>query len=181
MGGEQSESGRSHGERDPGSRAAHPPERDVGVQPAGPGAPAARTARPESGWISPTTSTSRSWGAQAESGATYLQKGRPVAIDGRLEWREWEAQDGSGKRQAISIVAERVQLGTGRPPRALVAPRRRATFQPTAPTSIRPRRLRRRRRAAVLIGRCADWPAVQANLDTRPVTPPTEERMMGVD
>jgi single-strand DNA-binding protein len=33
-----------------------------------------------------------------------------VAIDGRLEWREWEAQDGSGKRQAISIVAERVQF-----------------------------------------------------------------------
>jgi single-strand DNA-binding protein len=53
------------------------------------------------------------WGAQAESCATYLKKGRPVAIDGRLDWREWEAQDGSGKRQAVSIVAERVQfLGT---------------------------------------------------------------------
>ena len=53
------------------------------------------------------------WGAQAENGATYLQKGRPVAIDGRVEWREWEAQDGSGKRQSISIVADRVQfLGT---------------------------------------------------------------------
>jgi single-strand DNA-binding protein len=53
------------------------------------------------------------WGAQAESCAAYLQKGRPVAIDGRLEWREWEAPDGSGKRQATSIVAERVQfLGT---------------------------------------------------------------------
>jgi single-strand DNA-binding protein len=53
------------------------------------------------------------WGAQAENCATYLQKGRSVAIDGRLEWREWEAQDGSGKRQATSIVAERVQfLGT---------------------------------------------------------------------
>jgi single-strand DNA-binding protein len=50
------------------------------------------------------------WGAQAESCATYLQKGRPVAIDGRLEWREWQPQDGSGKRQAISIVAERVQF-----------------------------------------------------------------------
>jgi single-strand DNA-binding protein len=53
------------------------------------------------------------WGAQAESCATYLQKGRGVAIDGRLEWREWEPQDGSGKRHATSIVAERVQfLGT---------------------------------------------------------------------
>jgi single-strand DNA-binding protein len=50
------------------------------------------------------------WGAQAENCATYLQKGRPVAIDGRLEWREWETKDGSGKRQAISIVAERVQF-----------------------------------------------------------------------
>src|SRR5512132_1771902 len=53
------------------------------------------------------------WGAQAENCATYLEKGRPVAIDGRLDWREWEAQDGSGKRQAVAIVAERVQfLGT---------------------------------------------------------------------
>ena len=53
------------------------------------------------------------WGAQGENCATYLEKGRPVAIDGRLDWREWEAQDGSGKRQAVSIVAERVQfLGT---------------------------------------------------------------------
>jgi single-strand DNA-binding protein len=53
------------------------------------------------------------WGAQGENCATYLEKGRAVAIDGRLDWREWEAQDGSGKRQAVSIVAERVQfLGT---------------------------------------------------------------------
>ena len=34
------------------------------------------------------------WGAQGENAARYLSKGRPVAIDGRLEWREWEAQDG---------------------------------------------------------------------------------------
>ena len=38
------------------------------------------------------------WGAQGENCAQYLAKGRPVAIDGRLEWREWEATDGSGKR-----------------------------------------------------------------------------------
>ena len=50
------------------------------------------------------------WGAQADSCATFLQKGGSVAIDGRLEWREWELQDGSGKRQATSIVAERVRL-----------------------------------------------------------------------
>jgi single-strand DNA-binding protein len=50
------------------------------------------------------------WGAQGENCATYLQKGRPVAIDGRLEWREWEAKDGSGKRQSIEIIADSVQF-----------------------------------------------------------------------
>ncbi len=50
------------------------------------------------------------WGAQGESCAQYLSKGRPVAIDGRLEWREWEATDGSGKRQAVEIVADNVQF-----------------------------------------------------------------------
>jgi single-strand DNA-binding protein len=49
------------------------------------------------------------WGGQAESAAQYLSKGRQVAIDGRLEWREWEAQDAS-KRQAVQIVAEHVQF-----------------------------------------------------------------------
>ncbi|HLI33244.1 MAG TPA: single-stranded DNA-binding protein [Solirubrobacteraceae bacterium] len=54
------------------------------------------------------------WGAQGENAARYLTKGRPVAIDGRLEWREWEAEDGS-KRQAIDIIAETVQfLGSAR-------------------------------------------------------------------
>lgn len=49
------------------------------------------------------------WGAQGERCAQYLAKGRPVAIDGRLEWREWESQDG-GKRQAVEVVADSVQF-----------------------------------------------------------------------
>jgi single-strand DNA-binding protein len=49
------------------------------------------------------------WGPQAETTARYLSKGRPVAIDGRLEWREWESQDGT-KRQAVSIIADSVQF-----------------------------------------------------------------------
>jgi single-strand DNA-binding protein len=53
------------------------------------------------------------WGQQGENSAQYLSKGRPVAIDGRLEWREWEAQDGS-KRQAVEIVADSVQFLGGR-------------------------------------------------------------------
>ena len=49
------------------------------------------------------------WGAQGENAARYLSKGRPVAIDGRLEWREWEAQDGT-KRQSVDIIADTVQF-----------------------------------------------------------------------
>jgi len=48
------------------------------------------------------------WGAQGENCAQYLSKGRPVAIDGRLEWREWEKE--GQKRQAIDIIADSVQF-----------------------------------------------------------------------
>ena len=53
------------------------------------------------------------WGNQGESCAQYLAKGRPVAVDGRLEWREWDAQDGT-KRQAVEIIADSVQFLGGR-------------------------------------------------------------------
>ena len=49
------------------------------------------------------------WGAQGENCASYLSKGRPVAINGRLEWREWEGQDGN-KRQSVEIIADSVQF-----------------------------------------------------------------------
>ena len=49
------------------------------------------------------------WGAQGENCAQYLAKGRPVAIDGRLEWREWEDKQGN-KRQSIDIIADSVQF-----------------------------------------------------------------------
>jgi single-strand DNA-binding protein len=49
------------------------------------------------------------WGAQGENCSRYLSKGRPVAIDGRLRWREWTTQEGQ-KRQAVDIIAETVQF-----------------------------------------------------------------------
>jgi single-strand DNA-binding protein len=49
------------------------------------------------------------WGAQGENCANYLSKGRRLAVEGRLDWREWEAQDGS-KRQAVEIIANSVQF-----------------------------------------------------------------------
>jgi single-strand DNA-binding protein len=53
------------------------------------------------------------WGQQGENCAQYLAKGRPVGVDGRLEWREWDAPDGQ-KRQAVEIIAESVQFLGGR-------------------------------------------------------------------
>jgi single-strand DNA-binding protein len=48
------------------------------------------------------------FGAAAESVNRYMRKGSRVAIDGRLEWREWETAD--QKRQAVSVVADTVQF-----------------------------------------------------------------------
>ncbi len=49
------------------------------------------------------------WGPQGENAARYLAKGRPIAIDGRLEWREWENANGE-KRQGTEIIADSVQF-----------------------------------------------------------------------
>ncbi len=49
------------------------------------------------------------WGAQGENCATYLSKGRPIAVDGRLEWREYQDRDGN-KRQSVDIIADSVQF-----------------------------------------------------------------------
>jgi single-strand DNA-binding protein len=49
------------------------------------------------------------FGAQGENCARFLGKGRPLAVDGRLEWREWEDQNGN-RRQSVEIVADAVQF-----------------------------------------------------------------------
>lgn len=53
------------------------------------------------------------WGQQGENCAKFLRKGRGVAVDGRLRWREWTNQEGQ-KRQAVDIIAESVQFLGGR-------------------------------------------------------------------
>jgi single-strand DNA-binding protein len=52
------------------------------------------------------------WGQQGENCKRYLSKGRGVAIDGRLNWREWETE--GQKRSAVDIIAETVQFLGGR-------------------------------------------------------------------
>ncbi|HEV3002066.1 MAG TPA: single-stranded DNA-binding protein [Solirubrobacteraceae bacterium] len=53
------------------------------------------------------------WGRQGELAAQYLTKGRAVALDGRLEWREWQDQSGNN-RQSIEIIADNVEFLGGR-------------------------------------------------------------------
>ena len=53
------------------------------------------------------------FGRQAETASTYLAKGRRIGVDGRLSWREWQAQDGS-KRQGVEVIADSVQFLGGR-------------------------------------------------------------------
>lgn len=53
------------------------------------------------------------WGPQGENASRFLSKGRPVAIDGRLEWREWTDKEGN-KRESIEVVADSVQFLGGR-------------------------------------------------------------------
>lgn len=49
------------------------------------------------------------WSRRAEVCNEYLRKGRPVFVEGRLQSRNWEAQDGS-KRSTIEVVAQNVQF-----------------------------------------------------------------------
>lgn len=49
------------------------------------------------------------YGLAGESVHRYISRGRRVAIDGRLDWHEWETTEGS-KRQAVKIIAESVQF-----------------------------------------------------------------------
>jgi single-strand DNA-binding protein len=52
------------------------------------------------------------WGKQGEACAQYLTKGRQVVIDGRLQQRSWEAQDGT-RRSKVEVVADQVVFSSG--------------------------------------------------------------------
>lgn len=61
------------------------------------------------------------WGAQAENCERYLRKGRPVAVDGRLEWCEYRAKDGSTVGPLRS--SPRASSSSDRPPTPKPDPR----------------------------------------------------------
>jgi single-strand DNA-binding protein len=47
------------------------------------------------------------WGPLAERTAEYLRKGRKVYVEGRLQTRQWEGQDGQ-KRYTTELIAQTV-------------------------------------------------------------------------
>ena len=53
------------------------------------------------------------WRELGETIANYKKKGDPILLEGRLQYRTWEAQDGS-KRSAVDVVADNVQFLRGR-------------------------------------------------------------------
>jgi single-strand DNA-binding protein len=54
------------------------------------------------------------FGGRAEAIVHHLSKGSGIAIEGRLDWQEWDASDGSGKRKAVKIIAENTQFLGGK-------------------------------------------------------------------
>jgi single-strand DNA-binding protein len=54
------------------------------------------------------------WGQQAEFAAEYLRKGNKVFIEGRIQTRQWEGQDGQ-KRYTTELVANTIQNLERRP------------------------------------------------------------------
>ena len=49
------------------------------------------------------------FGRQAETAGEYLSKGRAALVEGRLQWRSWESQDGQ-KRSKHEVMADRIQF-----------------------------------------------------------------------
>ena len=51
------------------------------------------------------------WRELGETVANYKKKGDPILVEGRLQYRTWEADDGSGaKRSKVDVVADSIQF-----------------------------------------------------------------------
>jgi single-strand DNA-binding protein len=54
------------------------------------------------------------FGGRGKSCAEHLAKGRPIAVNGRLDWSEWVDKDTQKKRSKVTIIADNIQfLGSG--------------------------------------------------------------------
>jgi single-strand DNA-binding protein len=55
------------------------------------------------------------FGTLADLAAQYLKKGKPIFVEGRIENRSWDAQDGT-KKYRSEVVVENFQFGPQLPP-----------------------------------------------------------------
>lgn len=55
------------------------------------------------------------WGRQAEVAGEYLQKGKSVLIEGRLQLDQWEDKESGQKRSKLRVVCELMQMLGGKP------------------------------------------------------------------
>lgn len=51
------------------------------------------------------------WGRQAETCAEFLTKGAPIAVEGKLQYEQWETKEGE-KRHKLRVRAQRVEFLT---------------------------------------------------------------------
>lgn len=77
------------------------------------------------------------FGARGEALARHLRKGSKVAVEGKLRYRSWEAQDGS-KRSAVEIVADDVEFMDPKPQAAPAQPYQSAPAPAYAPAPPAP-------------------------------------------
>jgi len=71
------------------------------------------------------------FGAKTESIGRYLHKGSAVAIDGRLDYQEWEHKEDGTKRNRVLIIADTVQFTDGAPRDGAPPPEEEFTPAPT--------------------------------------------------
>jgi len=50
------------------------------------------------------------WGRNAENAAQYLQKGRSVLIEGRLQLETWQDKQSGQERSKLKVVADAIQF-----------------------------------------------------------------------
>ena len=52
----------------------------------------------------------RAYGRQAETLNQYMSKGKPLMVEGKLRFDQWEAKDGSGKRSKLYVIVDTFQF-----------------------------------------------------------------------
>ena len=73
------------------------------------------------------------WEQKADFAQQYLGKGRAILVEGRLQSRQYQTQDGQ-KRTAIEIIAENIEFADSKPQGAAQsAPQAQAPQAPAVP------------------------------------------------